>query len=1148
MIEKKMPVGGLNSDDAKNEFPEGDYQVGQNIMLLSRQAGEVGKVVSIPGNTHVPVTGIDDPVLQPGLLVVGSYSEDETGRLFYFVANSSVDETSDDFLIMYDSIEDEFKFVVTGELLQLNQNRITGVAKVGPMLYWAQEGQPPKGINVERGLRAYDGAYVSADGTTPVPYDIANIDTSQITIIKRPPIFPLEVSRTLLGLDSNFVSKLAWQFAYRYVYINGETSVLSPYSELINYAEDGLEADHDAVSIVYPAMEVIPKEVQRVEFFARAGNTGSFFWFNSIDRDEDAASFTTHEDGDELLFYFQNDINGYALPDQQSSKPFDSVPIESKSLEAARDRIFLANNKVGYDRPTSITMNLTVAVAPASELTGVYTIIDLESDDSGVSQRVVLVLIDEGGATDGYYWYRYYAPGSSLTEFTLGTLPTVVTLASTDKVAEASDDLATLAAAIDAELLIRQGVDMDLFAPLGYTPSLDPFGAYPGADVGVAGIGAFVGNFEKFKADSTYQIGVLFFDKWLRHAGVSSHKDNVATIPQRTFTDVSERYSIEWQITSPDADIPDWAHYFAVVRTKSLNYQSFIQFVSGDILYLTKDEDGLYDISASTRTYSDDIQYLGFNINAGVNHGLGYQFREGDRLTVFSDDVSYPDPIEFNVVDQVGSYVIVDNPTDLGDTTPGDAGPNEYMLVEIYTPKIKDSNELYYEVGSGFYMINNPGTSSKEFSETIGAMTAGDVWVKARDYSLIEAGLTAVKTECMNPRDMVWSEWVTDCGRATIDTKNGMQEVVPTGISYSNKWIPGTELNGLSSFDALDYSRVPNENGAIRKLVLVGRGQELGTVMLAISESETASIYLGETQLVDAADQAIVATSGNVIGTIKNLVGSFGTIHPESVAVSDSNAYWLDALAGKVIRYSSGGMFPISDYKMAKYFRELSRQVYDEPCVATYDIDNDLYLLHMGIEYNSVALEDYVKGTLDPHIIRGNSVLAFSEPLKRWVAEYLFAPTWIDQIRGLIVSWSVSSMYTHNNETKNEFYGVATPSTISFPVNKNPSSVKAFAAVIVEANTPPDWVHIQVKHPYLQSSDIEDEEFEDREGVYYAQIKLDRLTPGFGGNYLAAMNSGDSMRGRVANIAIQYLNTTDFEFECAHVIHEDSIGHPAGGS
>ena len=115
--------------------------------------------------------------------------------------------------------------------------------------------------------------------------------------------------------------------------------------------------------------------------------------------------------------------------------------------------------------------------------------------------------------------------------------------------------------------------------------------------------------------------------------------------------------------------------------------------------------------------------------------------------------------------------------------------------------------------------------------------------------------------------------------------------------------------------------------------------------MLAIGSNRTASLYLGETNVVDNTGQSLLATSGQVVGTVNVLKGNFGTTCPSSVVEYDGNVYWIDLINEAVVRYSLNGLYPISDTKMRTFFKTL---------ISKYKEDND--------PYNKTILPDFMGG------------------------------------------------------------------------------------------------------------------------------------------------------------------------------------------
>jgi hypothetical protein len=204
--------------------------------------------------------------------------------------------------------------------------------------------------------------------------------------------------------------------------------------------------------------------------------------------------------------------------------------------------------------------------------------------------------------------------------------------------------------------------------------------------------------------------------------------------------------------------------------------------------------------------------------------------------------------------------------------------------------------------------------------------------------------------ESMNPSNDYFLNWTQITGKPNLVPSEVSSQIKTTGIVFSETKIPGSKINGLSKFSALDEKRLDDATGPLRSLLVTSKTQSTGSIMLAISENETSSIYLGEQQLQQTSSGGqFLAVSSGVIGTINSLQGSYGTSHPESVAVNEGKAFWFDVKNQTAIKYDSNGLTAIGDVKMKTFFKEKSDIINSDTIphfvVGTYDDYNSEYIL-----------------------------------------------------------------------------------------------------------------------------------------------------------------------------------------------------------
>ena len=198
----------------------------------------------------------------------------------------------------------------------------------------------------------------------------------------------------------------------------------------------------------------------------------------------------------------------------------------------------------------------------------------------------------------------------------------------------------------------------------------------------------------------------------------------------------------------------------------------------------------------------------------------------------------------------------------------------------------------------------------------------------------------------------------------------------PNSISFSENRIEGTLFNGLSTFNALDEKTLPQEMGTINKLLFTSKTESTGNTMLAIGAMETASVYIGESQISTGGGSSLIAVQSGVIGSAQVLRGSYGTMHPESVVTNNNRVYFYDALNGTVVRYDVNGLRPIGDAGIKSFFRERSNHIVTEDkvgCFGGYDRIENEYILTLPSIDNAEQeyLEDYISELDSTDILAG---------------------------------------------------------------------------------------------------------------------------------------------------------------------------------
>jgi hypothetical protein len=398
----------------------------------------------------------------------------------------------------------------------------------------------------------------------------------------------------------------------------------------------------------------------------------------------------------------------------------------------------------------------------------------------------------------------------------------------------------------------------------------------------------------------------------------------------------------------------------------------------------------------------------------------------------------------------------------------------------------------------------------------------------------------------MSPNDTYWMNWYTDAGRPNfIDTIG--QVVKPNNISYSNIYIPGTRTNGLSSFDALDEKDTPQEAGAIEKLQAASKITEEGSVMLAITKTNTISLYMGEVQLVGQASNAFVAQSPDVIGTMNVLRYAYGTSRPETVTERHGLVFYYDVLNGCVVQYADNGLVPISDYKMARFFKNYARD-YLANNVNNLDNINGFHHIPFGIDpfhkelmctlpaliYSNYAdnlpsyssVPSYATSIINRFDIYDQlgKTMTFAYEENKWGSNFEFMGEFYDYLQNTAFAFKNGYVYTLNTNTANwnTFFGTQYPVRVCPTGNLNPSLMKDLFNIAVESNVVPDFTVAMANYPNEQITDLTADDYTDQEGVFYAVFYRDRLSPNVSGTPENKMYFGDVLKDYAIFLMLEF--------------------------
>jgi hypothetical protein len=275
------------------------------------------------------------------------------------------------------------------------------------------------------------------------------------------------------------------------------------------------------------------------------------------------------------------------------------------------------------------------------------------------------------------------------------------------------------------------------------------------------------------------------------------------------------------------------------------------------------------------------------------------------------------------------------------------------------------------------------------------------------------------------------------------------------------------------------------------------------------------------------------------------------------------NVFWYDANNGKIIQYSSNGLFPISNYKMTRYWKQFSDQ-YNSMTKAEVEALGSRPFVYMAVDPHHYELlvtvpkvlstppkgylPDYPSTIYPFDIWDGQSkTLVFklnAEP-NYWQGSYSFTPEGMITMQNKLFLFKYGQLYEANSEDSLcEFFGIQYKPKIMFVANQDKAIPKTYNNFSVNGNLKPSFVYFRSEVPYEQASDLEDFSFTTLEGNYYAVILRNKLIPTQAGLDTNGLLTGEKMTTITLKILMQWnVTNQNINLNFISIGYQPSAGH-----
>jgi len=277
-----------------------------------------------------------------------------------------------------------------------------------------------------------------------------------------------------------------------------------------------------------------------------------------------------------------------------------------------------------------------------------------------------------------------------------------------------------------------------------------------------------------------------------------------------------------------------------------------------------------------------------------------------------------------------------------------------------------------------------------------------------------------------------------------------------TGLIFSQIFNSLSGVNRLNQFiQALPITKDLNPiYGSIQKL------HARDTDLITLCEDKCLKILANKDALFNADGNVNVTSNNAVLGQSVPYIGEYGiSKNPESFASYGFRAFFADKNRGVILRLSRNGLDEISAQGMSDYFSDkLAEQ---NTIIGSYDDYSNCYNISFSDE-----------------------TVSYKQGLEGWPTRKSFVPEMAISLNNIYYTCKGSQIWSHDNETRNTFYGTQYKSSVKLIFNSDPSSVKNFKTLSYEGSE--GW-----STPTIQT-DLQDGKvpsYLPKEGIYYNFIK-----------------------------------------------------------
>ena len=396
-VTRSFLAGKMNKVVDERVLPEGEYIDAMNIRMGSTENSEQGVIENVVGNQIVTELQYQGNKTSTSAITIGSYADSRRNTIYWFVHDNDFKVAGGankiDMIVSFNVITNKLTYHVisikdfydnTKTTLNFNPDYlITGVNMIGDLLFFTDDVNPPRCININASYGLPNPLYIDDE-----------LLAEKLLVIKRPPAYAPTIELSQTGdQTSDYLTERLISFAYRYRYADGQYSATSPWSDIAfspddfsfsinSFLNEGMVNRYNTAKITYYTGS---KLVEGIDLLFKEANKNVIKVIENIDKNQFLPNtFKTYQFSDSKIFTI--------LSESELLRLYDNVPLIAKAQTIMGNRLMYGNYVEGYDLVDSsnqkinlgyytelITNDVGFEIVPSTFSTGNYTIDGVKS-------------------------------------------------------------------------------------------------------------------------------------------------------------------------------------------------------------------------------------------------------------------------------------------------------------------------------------------------------------------------------------------------------------------------------------------------------------------------------------------------------------------------------------------------------------------------------------------------------------------------------------------------------------------------------------------------------------------------------------------------------------------------------------------------